>query len=131
MWWHRREGELHKDEAAVVPSNTQLPGLGNKGSLDRNLVLPGISSAQPSLDPPPGRAGSGGWCAACPCSRHGHSASGPAGCGGAAEQEKGTGQTTGVNPNQHFRCEPTLVLDRSATCIRPLDISFFFLIRPV
>lgn len=41
------------------------------------------SSEQPSQDPQPGRAGSGGWCADGPCSRHGRTFSGLAGCGGA------------------------------------------------
>lgn len=41
------------------------------------------SSEQPSQDPQPGRAGSGGWCAGGPCSRHGRTFSELAGCGGA------------------------------------------------
>lgn len=48
---------------------------------------PGTSSEQPSRDPLPGRAGSGGWCAGGPCFRRGRTVSGPAGYGGAAGEE--------------------------------------------
>lgn len=41
------------------------------------------SSVQPSQDPQPGRAGSGGWCAGGPCSQRGRTFSGLAGCGAA------------------------------------------------
>lgn len=49
---------------------------------------PVTSSEQPSQDPQPGRAGSGGWCAGGLCSRRGRTVSGPAGCGGAAQDEE-------------------------------------------
>lgn len=60
------------------------PLLGNNASLDRNVLIPEISSVQPFLGQLPGHAGNGGWCAGGPCSQHGRSASEPARCGGAA-----------------------------------------------
>lgn len=46
-------------------------------------IWPVTSSEQPSRDPQLGRAGSAGWCVGGPCSRHGRTSSGPAGCDGA------------------------------------------------
>ena len=61
----------------------------NNASLDRNILIPEISSVQPFLGQLPGRAGNGGWCADDPCSQHEHSASELARCGGAAGFEEG------------------------------------------
>lgn len=44
---------------------------------------PATSSEQPSQDPRPGRAGSGGWCVGGPYSLRGRTSWGLAGCGGA------------------------------------------------
>lgn len=59
---------------------------------------PVTSSEQPSRDPQPGRAGSGGWCVGGPCSQHGRTFSGPAGCDGA----EGDSMPTLLILSQHF-----------------------------
>ena len=74
---------------------------------------PATSSEQPSQDPQPGRAGSGGWCAGGLCFRRGRTVSGPAGCGGAAqdeEEEEEEEEEWLVELCQCWRC------DRSVLC---------------
>lgn len=65
---------------------------------------PVTSSEQPSRDPQPGRADSGGWCVGGPCSQHGRTFSGPAGCDGA----EGDSMPTLLILLQHF-CRLTQV----------------------
>lgn len=115
-------------QVAIVPSKLAWgldacllePLLGYNACLDRNILIPEISSVQPFLGQLPGHAGNGGWCADGPCSQHERSASELAQCGGAVGfwgWWEGRGQIHLIQIKiateiQHLRSEPALLLDR-------------------